>query len=205
MQSLIRSVLAAGMVIGQLALALPAVAAEEAPAAQAAGLTADYKIGPGDMIQVFVWRNPDLTVTVPVKPDGRITTPLVENMTAAGKTTDQLARDIEAVLGQYIRTPQVNIIVTAPQSVFNQIRVVGQLRNQQAVHYREGLTVLDVVLAAGGLTEFAAGNRARIIREQDGTRKEIKVKLKNLIEKGDMRANVSMLPGDVLIVPESRF
>lgn len=204
MPSAIR-IIFAGIACSQLALAIPVLAAEAGPASQAAGVTADYKIGPGDMIQVFVWRNPDLTVTVPIKPDGRITTPLVENMVAAGKTTDQLARDIESVLSQYIRTPQVNIIVTAPQSVLNQIKVVGQLRTPQAVPYREGLTVLDVVIAAGGLTEFAAGNRAMIIREQNGKRSEIRVKLKNLIEKGDIRANVPMLPGDLLIVPESRF
>lgn len=195
----------AGTVFSLCALASPALTAEASPAAQAVEVTTDYKVGPGDTIQVFVWRNPDLTVTVPVKPDGRITTPLVENMLAAGKTTDQLARDIETVLGQYIRTPQVNIIVTVPQGVLNQIKVVGQLRTPQAVSYREGLTVLDVVIAAGGLTEFAAGNRAKIIREQNGKRSEIRVKLKNLIEKGDMRANVPMLPGDLLIVPESRF
>jgi polysaccharide export outer membrane protein len=175
------------------------------PSSQAAGVTADYRIGPGDMIQVFVWRNPDLTVTIPVKPDGRITTPLVENMVAAGKTTDQLARDMEGVLAEYIRTPQVNIIVTAPQSMFNQIKVVGQLRNPQAVNYRDGITALDVVIAAGGLTEFAAGTRAKIVRAQNGKNTEIKIKIKDIVERGDLRTNVPMLPGDILIVPESRF
>lgn len=197
--------LTAGVFLGQFFWLAPSVAAEQTPGAQAAGVTADYRIGPGDMIQVFVWRNPDLTVTVPVKPDGRITTPLVENMVAAGKTTGQLARDIEGVLAQYVRTPQVNIIVTVPQSMFNQIKVVGQLRTPQAVNYRDGITALDVVIAAGGLTDFAAGNRAKIVREQNGKHTEIKIKIKDMVERGDLRTNVPMLPGDILIVPESRF
>ena len=178
---------------------------EAAPPLPPSPVAASYRIGPGDTIQVFVWRNPDLTVTVPVKPDGRITTPLVEDMVAAGKTTVELARDIEKVLAQYVRTPQVNIIVTIPQGVLNQVRAVGQLKNPQAINYREGLTVLDVVIASGGLAEFAAGNRSKIVRTVNGKRTELKVRIKDIAEKGDLRTNVALLPGDVLFVPESRF
>lgn len=185
----------------------PANTAETEAAVQPAAnaVTADYIIGPGDVIQVFVWRNADLTVTIPVKPDGRITTPLVEDMVAAGKTTAQLARDVEGVLAQYIRSPQVNIIVTSPQSVFNQVRAIGQLRAPQVVRHRDGLTVLDVILASGGLTEFSAGNRAMVVRESDGKRREFKVRAKDIVEKGDLSTNLVMQPGDILIVPESRF
>ena len=124
-----------------------------------------YIIGPGDTVQVFVWRNPELSVTVPVRPDGKISTPLVEDLVAVGKTSSQLAREIEKVLAEYIRSPQVNIIVTNPVSTYSQVKVIGEVVTPQSVPYREGLTVLDVVLAVGGLTEFAAGNRAKIVRK----------------------------------------
>ncbi len=179
------------------------LAQDEAP--PASPVSADYLIGPGDELQIFVWRNPDLTVNVPVKPDGRITTPLVENMVAVGKTTGQLARDIETVLAQYVRTPQVNVIVTTPLNVYNEIKVVGQLKNPHAIPYRSGITVLDVVLAAGGLNDFAAGNRSKVVRTADGKRNEIKVRLDDILEDGDLRTNVPLVPGDILIVPESRF
>ncbi len=164
-----------------------------------------YVIGPGDQLQVFVWRNPDLSVTVPVKPDGRITTPLVEDMQASGKTAGQLARDIEKVLAQYVRTPQVNIIVATPLSLYSAVKVVGQVKSPQTIPYREGLTVLDAVLTGGGLTDFAAGNRAKIIRQENGRTTEVKVRIKDMVEHGDLRTNVPLRPGDTLIVPESRF
>jgi polysaccharide export outer membrane protein len=186
-----------------LAMSMAANAQDPAPAQSKAD--ANYLIGPGDQLQIFVWRNPELTVTVPVKPDGRITTPLVENILANGKSTDQLARDIEGVLSQYIRSPQVNVIVLVPHNVQNEIKVVGQLKNPQGVAFRAGLTALDVVLAAGGLTEFAAGNRSKIVRTVDGKRSEIKVRLEDIVSKGDMKTNTVLMPGDVLIVPESRF
>lgn len=175
-----------------------------ASAAQQVG--PEYVIGPGDTIQVFVWREPELSVTVPVRPDGKISTPLVEDMVAVGRTSSELAREIEQVLSEYIRSPQVNIIVTNPVSTFSQIRVIGEVATPQSIPYREGLTALDVVLAVGGLTEFAAGNRAKIVRtDADGQAKEIRVKLDALVRKGRMSENVDMLPGDVLIVPESFF
>jgi polysaccharide biosynthesis/export protein len=165
----------------------------------------DYIIGPGDQLQVFVWRNPDLSATVPVRPDGRISTPLVEDMVAVGKTPSQLARDVEKVLGEYVRSPQVNVIVTQPLSTFSQVKVVGQVLHPQVIPYREGLTVLDAILASGGLGQFAAGNRSKLVRTVDGKQVEIKLKIANLVNNGDMKQNVPLKPGDVLVVPESRF
>lgn len=176
----------------------------DAPPASQVG--AQYIIGPGDTIQVFVWRNPDLSVTVPVRPDGKISTPLVEDLTAVGKTSSQLARDVERVLGEYIRTPQVNIIVSNPISTFSQVKVIGEVRTPQSLPYREGLTALDAVLAVGGLTDFAAGNRAKIVRKgADGKNQEMKIRLDSLLKKGKIAENIPLQPGDVLIVPTSRF
>lgn len=165
----------------------------------------DYIIGPGDTLQIFVWRNPELAATIPVRPDGKISTPLVEDMVAVGKNPSALARDIEKVLGEYVRSPQVNVIVTQPASVFSQVKIIGQVQRPQALAYREGMTVLDAVLAVGGLSQFAAGNRARIMRTQDGRQTEIKIKLGALVNDGDMKQNVALKPGDVLVVPETRF
>jgi len=168
-------------------------------------VSADYIIGPGDTLQVFVWRSPELTTTVPVRPDGKISTPLVEDMTAVGKSPSQLARDIEGVLAEYVRSPQVNVIVTQPASAFSQIRVIGQVAHPQSIAYRDGLTVLDAVLAVGGLGPFAAGNRAKVVRNENGKTQEIKVKLSSLVNNGDMKQNIALRPGDVIVVPESRF
>lgn len=181
-----------------------AVAAPQ-PAPAESKVGNDYMIGPGDTVQVFVWRNPELTQTVPVRPDGKITTPLVQDMVAVGKTPTQLARDIETVLGEYVRSPQVNVIVTQPTSAFSQVKVIGQVVRPQSIAYRDGLTVLDAVLAVGGLGPFAAGNRAKVVRTENGKTQEIKVKLAALVNDGDMRQNVSLKPGDVIVIPESRF
>ncbi|MFZ1906545.1 MAG: XrtA/PEP-CTERM system exopolysaccharide export protein [Steroidobacteraceae bacterium] len=164
-----------------------------------------YIIGPGDQLQVFVWRNPELSQTVPVRPDGKISTPLVENMVAVGKTPSQLARDMEKVLGEYVRSPTVNIIVTQPLGELSQVKVVGQVLHPEAIAYREGMTVLDVVLHAGGLGPFAAGNRSRLVRTENGKTREIRVKLENLLQKGDVSQNIPVKPGDVLVVPQSIF
>jgi polysaccharide biosynthesis/export protein len=167
---------------------------------------ADYRIGPGDTLNVFVFNQPELTTTVPVRPDGLISVPLVEDMVAAGKTPSQLARDIEKGLAEYVRTPQVNIIVTGFVGIYSdQIRVVGQAANPQALPYRNGMTLLDVMIAVGGLGKFAAGNRAHIARVVDGKPQELKVRLNDLLNGGDMSRNIAMRPGDVLIIPESRF
>ena len=181
----------------------PVQAQEAAPAASA--VTPDYVIGPGDTIQVFVWRNPELTVTVPVRPDGKVSTPLVEDMVAVGKNPSALARDIEKILGEYVKSPQVNVIVTSPASAFSQIKVMGQVLKPQAMAYRQGMTVLDAVLATGGLGQFAAGNRAKVLRSEGGKQKEIPIKLTRLLENGDMSQNIELKAGDVLMVPESRF
>ena len=163
----------------------------------------NYLIGPGDALQIFVWRNPELSTTVPVRPDGKISTPLVEDMVAVGKTPSQLARDIERVLAEYIRSPQVNVIVSNPVSAFSQVKVIGQVTTPQSLPYREGMRVLDVVLQVGGLHQYAAGNRAKIVRMRDGKEIEIRVKLDDLINKGDMKQNLPLEPGDVLVVPQS--
>jgi polysaccharide export outer membrane protein len=173
--------------------------------ATAKAVGSDYIIGPGDTLQVFVWRNPELSVTVPVRPDGKISTPLVENMVAVGKTSPQLARDMEGVLSEYVRSPKVNIIVTTAASAFSLVKVVGQVMHPQALPYREGMTVLDAILAVGGLTQFASGNRARLVRIENGQETIIHVKLANLVNSGDVRENVALKPGDVLVVPQSLF
>jgi polysaccharide biosynthesis/export protein len=170
-----------------------------------AAVAPDYIIGPGDTLQVFVWRNPELTVTVPVRPDGKISTPLVEDMVAVGKTAPQLARDMEGVLGEYVRSPKVNIIVTTAASAFSLVKVVGQVAHPQALPYREGMTVLDAVLEVGGLGQFASGNRARIVRTVNGKETVIHVKLADLMNSGDTHENIALKAGDVLVVPQSIF
>ena len=182
--------------------------AEPAPTpSQAAAKAADndYIIGPGDSLEVFVWRNPELSVTVPVRPDGKISTPLVEDMVAVGKTSPQLARDMEKVLSEYVRSPKVNIIVTQAASAFSLVKVVGQVVKPAALPYREGMRVLDAILAVGWLTQFASGNRARIVRTENGHETVIHVKLANLVDGGDVNENVPLKPGDVLVVPQSMF
>jgi len=164
-----------------------------------------YLIGPGDTLQVFVWREPGLSTTVPVRPDGKITTPLVEDMVAVGKTPSQLARDMEKILTKYIKSPQVNVLVSQPVSAFSQVQIVGQVLKPQSIAYRDGMKVLDAVLVVGGLGPFAAGNRAKVIRMENGKRREIRVKLSDLLNGGDLRQNVDLRPGDVLVVPQSRF
>src|SRR5271166_5659002 len=181
-------------------LAAPALA-DPTPAAA----SPDYRIGPGDSLHVFVFENDALSVTVPVRPDGKISTPLVEDMIAVGKTPSQLARDIEKALAVYVKAPQVNVIVTVPASAFSQVKVIGQVLHPQALPYRSGMTVLDAVLAVGGLSQFAAGNRAHLVRNVDGKSQEFKVKLEALVNDGDMKQNLALQPGDVLVVPETRF
>jgi polysaccharide export outer membrane protein len=166
----------------------------------------EYRIGPGDDLQVFVWNHPELTVTVPVRPDGLISTPLVEDLHAEGKTPSQLSRDLEKALSEYVRSPTVNVIVTSFVGAFSdQVRVVGQAQKPQSLPYRANMTLLDVMIAVGGLAEYAAGNRAAIVRQENGKQLRIPVRLADLLNEGDINANMSMRPGDVLIIPESRF
>ncbi|MEO7320665.1 MAG: XrtA/PEP-CTERM system exopolysaccharide export protein [Nitrosospira sp.] len=169
-------------------------------------LAHDYLIGPGDNVDIIVWRNPEVSMTVPVRPDGKITTPLVEDLPASGKTSTQLARDIEEALSKYIQQPVVTVIVTefiGPYS--EQIRVIGEAAKPQALPYREEMTLMDVLIAVGGITDFAAGNKARIIRNIDGKQQQFSVRLDDLIRDGDISANVPMRQGDVLVIPESFF
>jgi polysaccharide export outer membrane protein len=166
----------------------------------------EYRIGPGDTLQVFVWNHPELTVTVPVRPDGVISTPLIKGVPAEGKTTEQLGKDLEKALSEYVRNPTVSVMVTGFVGAYSeQIRVLGQAARPQAMPYRANMTVLDVMIAVGGLAEFAAGNRAVIVRREGDQQVRIPLRLRDLLDDGDISANVSMRPGDVLIIPESRF
>ncbi|WP_198119130.1 XrtA/PEP-CTERM system exopolysaccharide export protein [Massilia rhizosphaerae] len=165
-----------------------------------------YLIGPGDAVNIIVWRNPEVSMSVPVRPDGKITTPLVEDLQAAGKTSTALARDIEKALSKYIQQPVVTVVVTNFVGNYDeQIRVIGQATKPQALPYRRNMSLMDVMIAVGGTTEFAAGNRASLIRTVDGKQQRFNVRLDDLIKDGDISANVPMRPGDILVIPESFF
>jgi len=165
---------------------------------------AEYLIGPLDSVQVFVWRSPDVSVTVPVRPDGKISTPLVEDMQAAGKTPTQLARDLEEALRAYIQDPVVTVIVQSFTGPFDQqVRVVGATTQPLAVPYRSQMTVLDVMVAVGGLNEFADGNRAVLFRRSGDQQQSVRVRLDDLLKDGDINANMPVAPGDVILIPES--
>ncbi len=163
----------------------------------------DYVIGAGDTLQIVVWRNAELSTSIPVRPDGRISTPLIDDMQASGKTPTQLADDMEKVLGEYLRTPEVSVIVTG-QGAANQIQVIGEVVNAQSISYRYGLNVLDVIVTVGGLTEFAAGNRTDLVRTVNGQQVRCRVHVADLLQ-GDVSQNINMYAGDVLVVPETRF
>ena len=169
-------------------------------------LQTEYRIGSSDTLQIFVWRNPELSTSVPVRPDGRISVPLIEDLPVSGKTPTQLARDIEKALGVYIQEPIVTVIVSSFSGPFeDQLRVVGEAQQPQGLAYLETMTLIDVMIAVGGLTDFAAGNRAAIIRVVDGKPKRFRVRLEDLLNDGDMTQNVLMQPGDVLVIPEAFF
>lgn len=166
----------------------------------------EYRIGPGDTVNIIVWRNPEVSMAVPVRPDGKITTPLVEDLPAAGKSSTQLARDIEQALAKFIQQPVVTVVVTNFVGNYSeQIRVIGQAARPQALPYRNEMSLMDVMIAVGGTTEFAAGNRAALIRTVDGKQQKFNVRLDDLVKDGDISANVRMQPGDVLVIPESYF
>ena len=168
----------------------------------------NYQIGALDQITVFVWRNPELGSRTQVRPDGRITTPLITDMIAVGKTPAQLAEDIRVVLAQYIQDPLVSVMVDTPQGTFSQqIRIVGATERPAAIPYRANMTLLDAMIAVGGLAEYAAGDRARLIRvdRQSGQQREYDLRIARLLKRGDVRANVRLEPGDVIIIPESMF
>jgi polysaccharide biosynthesis/export protein len=167
-----------------------------------------YLLGPGDSVNVFVWRNPEVSGSFPIRPDGKMTMNLIEDLQAAGKTPTQLARDIETALSKYIQEPIATVIVAGGIGPYNQqIRVLGEAATPKAMGYREGMSVVDVMIDVGGLTDFADGNKAYISRivKEDGTRAQFGVRLDDLIRNGDSTAAVEMRPGDVLVIPESFF
>ena len=166
----------------------------------------EYHIGPLDSLQIFVWRNPDLSTSVTVRPDGRISVPLIEDLEVTGKTPTQLARNIEKALGVFVQDPIVTVIMGGFVGPFqDQIRVIGEAARPQALPYRDAMTLLDLMIAVGGVTDFAAGNRATITRVVDGKQQQFRVRLDDLIRDGDISANVKILPGDVLMIPEAWF
>lgn len=167
-----------------------------------------YIIGPLDELSVFVWRNPELSTSVQVRPDGRITTPLISDLVAVGKTPAQLADDIRVALGRYIEEPLVSVMVNRAQGTFSQqIRIVGATERPASIPYRANMTLLDAMIAVGGLSEFAAGDRARLIRHDraTGEQRQYDLRIARLLRRGDVRANVRLEPGDVIIIPESMF
>ncbi len=177
----------------------------DAPAVVASSDEYSYIIGAGDNLSIQVWRNPELSMAVPVRPDGKIAAPLVDEMVVQGKTSVQVAREVEKQLGKYVRDPVVTVIVTSFVGPFSeQIRVVGEAAKPQFLPYKQKMTVLDVMIAVGGLTDFASGNSATILRTAEGN-KQYSVRLKDLIKRGDISANVEMRPGDILIIPQSLF
>ena len=205
MTKLTKHLVAAGAAACMLVLAGCATPLPPSTAAMAP-INPDYLVGPGDSVNIIVWRNPEVSMTVPVRPDGKITTPLVEDLPAAGKTSTQLARDIEGALAKFIQQPVVTVIVTNFIGNFtDQIRVIGQAARPQALPYRREMSVMDVIIAVGGVTEFASGNKASIIRTVDGKQEKVPVRLDDLIKDGDISANVMMRPGDILVIPESFF
>ncbi|MFM2371159.1 MAG: hypothetical protein RIS85_881 [Pseudomonadota bacterium] len=168
----------------------------------------EYVIGPLDELTIFVWRNPELGASVQVRPDGRITTPLITDMPAVGKTPSMLAEDIKLQLSQYIQEPIVSVIVNKFAGTFSQqVRIVGATEKPASIPFRANMTLLDAMIAVGGLSEYAAGNKARLVRfdKQSGAQKEYAVRIGDLLRKGDTKANVLLMPGDVIIIPESTF
>lgn len=207
--SMIRSTAKIGvkwMTMALVALALVACSSNH-PLAPAAGSSTDYnyKIGPGDNLSIVVWRNPELSMIVPVRPDGKISAPLVDDLSAMGKDPTTLARDIEKELGKFIRDPIVTVIVTGFVGPYSeQVRVVGEAARPQTLPYKQQMTLLDVMIAVGGITDFADGNRATILRASENNQ-QYSVRLKDLVKRGDVSANVDMKPGDILIIPQSWF
>jgi polysaccharide export outer membrane protein len=168
----------------------------------------EYVIGPLDELTIFVWRNPELGAKVQVRPDGRITTPLITDMPAVGKTPKVLAADIKAALSHYVENPLVSVIVNNFSGTFSQqVRIVGATEKPASIPYRANMTLLDAMIAVGGLSEYAAGNKARLVRfnKQSGKQDEYSLRINDLIKRGDAKANVLLAPGDVIIIPESMF
>lgn len=166
----------------------------------------NYRIGSDDSLSIFVWRNPELSTSIPVRPDGKITTPLIEDLQAVGKTPTELARDVEKALGNYIQDPIVTVIVQNFVGLQqDRVRVVGEALRPQALPYRSTMTLIDVMIAVGGTTDFAAGNRASLTRRVDGVEHQFRLRIDDLLKNGDLTANVRIEPGDVIVIPEAWF
>ncbi|MGL6078399.1 XrtA/PEP-CTERM system exopolysaccharide export protein [Methyloversatilis discipulorum] len=188
-------------------LAFTACSSSPYPAAPTQAYSDDYNyiLGPGDSVNIVVWRNPEISSTVTIRPDGKITGTLFEDLPAAGRDPTTLAREIEQVLSKYIRDPIVTVIVAGGIGPYSeQIRVIGEAAKPQALAYKQKMTLLDVMIAVGGITEFADGNAATILRTSEGD-KQYNVRLKDLVRRGDVTANVDVKPGDILIIPQSWF
>jgi polysaccharide export outer membrane protein len=175
-------------------------------AAQAAAEVSKYIIGPGDQLQISVWHNPELSTTAPVRPDGRISTPLVTDVVAAGRTSEELGHDIEARLKKYVSDPLVTVIVSSFVGPYSQqVRIVGEASQPKALPYLAHMTALDAMIASGGLTPFASGNRAKLIRKVNGKDVSTTLRLSDLLKDGDLSANAELQPGDTIIIPQSFF
>jgi polysaccharide export outer membrane protein len=168
--------------------------------------TSKYVIGPGDMLQISVWHNPELSTQVPVRPDGRISTPLVIDMVAAGRTPEELGHDIETRLKKYVSDPLVTVIVSAFIGPYSQqVRIVGEATTPKALPYLAHMTVLDAMISVGGLTPYASGNRAKLVRRVNGKETETTLRISDLLKSGDLSANTELAPGDIIIIPQSFF
>lgn len=199
--------------IAGVALLAACASTSKPPPAPVSAATQDYNyiIGPGDNLNIIVWRNPELSMSVPVRPDGKFSTPLIDELVGQGKTSTQVAREVEKQLEKYVRDPVVTVVVTTFVGPYDQqIRVVGEAAKPQALPFKQYMTLLDVMIAVGGLTDFADGNEATILRTADGGKdglggKQFSVRLRDLIRRGDISANVEMKPGDILIIPQGWF
>ena len=192
--------------LGLLTLGGCATGPKAPPVSATGGEAANYIIGPGDALQISVWRSPELSTTVPVRPDGRISTPLVEDIIAAGRTPAELGREIETRLKKFVSDPIVTVIVTSFVGPYSQqIRIVGEAVTPKALPYLTHMTALDAMIAVGGLTPYAAGNRAKIVRNVDGHQVSVTVRLTDLLKDGDVSANTDLQPGDIIIIPQTFF
>ena len=192
--------------LGLLSLGGCATGPNAPPVSAPSGETPNYIIGPGDVLQVSVWRSPELSISVPVRPDGRISTPLVEDIVATGQTPAELGRVIENRLKKFVSDPIVTVIVTSFVGPYTtQVRIVGEAVTPKALPYREHMTALDAMIEVGGLTQYAAGNRARLVRNVDGHQASMVVRLSDLLKDGDLSANTDLRPGDIIIIPQTYF
>lgn len=202
------TIIAASVVVAGLGLTACSSPGADAPTRIAAGsaVTRDYTIGPGDQLQVFVWRNPELSAMVRVRPDGRISVPLIDDLTVEGKTPSVVSREIEQKLSEFVKGTVVTVMMTDFVGPLDrQVRVIGEASKPQSISYRNGMTVLDVIILSGGLTQYAAGNRASIVRAVDGQQTAYRVRLDDLLNDGDLSANAPVAPGDILVIPQSYF